>query len=284
MLVLDTPSNQVVLYNYELEISRNLEIGELILSVMQNRKVISKNDLNKSRCSPEFQNFIDIANSLKAFTKNVFIPTRNEILAINKFPLPDKSIGYEVRSEIIIDLYKKYLSSYPKEVNEFVFNRKDEDFFGDELDRIEFRLSYLRSIEVGITALAHTEQTTYESGSNLIELWNQMLSDYSDQSADLTVRIYLDKDGFIRVYTNPFLQYIAENNIQANRIRLCETCSKIFWAKREESRACSPKCAVAFRQKRWRETNKEEYNQNRRLNYAYKKSVKNKKENKNGTL
>jgi hypothetical protein len=77
----------------------------------------------------------------------------------------------------------------------------------------------------------------------------------------------------------------AIHGVDGDRIRTCEICNRIFWAKRKDSETCSVSCFNILRQRRHRKRNKEEINAKRRENYHYKKSIKNKKEKKdNGTL
>lgn len=76
----------------------------------------------------------------------------------------------------------------------------------------------------------------------------------------------------------------ALNGIEADRLRICTICNKIFWAKNKNSETCSKTCLNALRQRRHREKNKEEINLKRRENYRLKKKLRQIKENKNGTL
>lgn len=65
--------------------------------------------------------------------------------------------------------------------------------------------------------------------------------------------------GVLRVEVSPFLAML--NGIEAERIRLCPICQKLFWAGRRDKSACSLQCAGAFRQRKLRE------------NRAYKKNL-----------
>lgn len=74
---------------------------------------------------------------------------------------------------------------------------------------------------------------------------------------------------------------------EAERLRICEVCSRLFWAKRQESKTCSAKCYNNYRQRLYRNLTDEEKaerknrrNDNRKRNNKLKKI----REKKNGTL
>ncbi len=75
----------------------------------------------------------------------------------------------------------------------------------------------------------------------------------------------------IRVIKSRFLRAIEGVNI--DRLRVCEVCTNIYWAVRSDSKTCSRNCYNTFRQRQFREKNKNEYNEKRRANYAYKKTI-----------
>jgi len=63
-------------------------------------------------------------------------------------------------------------------------------------------------------------------------------------------RLLSDK-GKLRIETSPFLTML--NGIQADRIRICPVCEKLFWAGRLDKSACGELCAGTLRQRRLRE-------------------------------
>lgn len=62
--------------------------------------------------------------------------------------------------------------------------------------------------------------------------------------------------------------------VHLDRIRACEICGRIFWAKYKNSETCSTLCLNALRQRRHRKTNKEAINEKRRANYRRNKKLK----------
>ncbi len=76
-------------------------------------------------------------------------------------------------------------------------------------------------------------------------------------------------------------------HFEADRLRICEICGRIFWAKRKESKTCSAKCFNNFRQQLYRKLTAEEKAERksrRESNRERNKKLKQIKEKKNGTL
>jgi hypothetical protein len=73
----------------------------------------------------------------------------------------------------------------------------------------------------------------------------------------------------------------AFHEVELDRLRMCEICSRLFWAENKNSFTCSETCRNALRQRNHRKKNKEEINAKRRQNYQTKKRL---EKNKNGTL
>jgi len=78
---------------------------------------------------------------------------------------------------------------------------------------------------------------------------------------DITINFYepidagayleITKERTVRVRMSPFANAIKGAEI--DYLRYCETCGKIFYAGRKNQPCCTPKCAKAQRQKRWRQ-------------------------------
>ncbi len=76
-------------------------------------------------------------------------------------------------------------------------------------------------------------------------------------------------------------------HFEADRLRVCEICGRVFWAKRKESKTCSAKCFNNFRQQLYRKLTAEEKAERksrRKSNRERNKKLKQIKEKKNGTL
>lgn len=67
---------------------------------------------------------------------------------------------------------------------------------------------------------------------------------------DIPTFISLDDQGLISIIQAKFINAI--DGVEAARIRECEICKRIFWAGRKTQQACSPACAHALRNRRYR--------------------------------
>ena len=62
--------------------------------------------------------------------------------------------------------------------------------------------------------------------------------------------IEVGKDGRLEFLKGPTLQALEE--VEADRIRQCLVCEKIFWAGRKDKKCCGPRCLKAWHTRRWR--------------------------------
>jgi hypothetical protein len=74
---------------------------------------------------------------------------------------------------------------------------------------------------------------------------------YFHQPIDAGAYLEISRERTVRVRMSPFARAIAGAEI--DYLRYCETCGKIFYAGRKNQPCCTPKCAKAQRQKRWRQ-------------------------------
>lgn len=98
--------------------------------------------------------------------------------------------------------------------------------------------------------------------------------------------IQVDDEGIIRVVRDQFAA--AVEDVEANRIKECAICRRIFWAGRITQQACSVACAHALRNRRYRAKYKEylisrhmkqnETTQHRSISRSIKSSSKERKE------
>lgn len=73
---------------------------------------------------------------------------------------------------------------------------------------------------------------------------------------DLDARLRIIDKSRLEVKLGGFAQII--DGIDGDRIRICEICTQLFWAKRVESKACSATCANNLRQRLYRTLSREE--------------------------
>jgi hypothetical protein len=97
---------------------------------------------------------------------------------------------------------------------------------------------------------------------------------------------YISESNRLEIESNThYLEAIK--GIDADRLRICEICSRVFWAKRKESETCSTKCFNNLRVRRYRNLTPEEKAKRkaqREANKLQKIKIKKLKEKKNGTL
>lgn len=111
----------------------------------------------------------------------------------------------------------------------------------------------------------------------------QMLDDFgknkNDKSFELptieiTVKPMIDSEGKLEIKIPAVFDVL--NDINADRLRICEICNQIFWAKKKNSETCQKSCYNTLGQSRYRKKNREEINAKRRENYRRKKERENK--------
>jgi hypothetical protein len=78
---------------------------------------------------------------------------------------------------------------------------------------------------------------------------------YFHEPVDAGAYLLISNERTVKVQMSPFARAIEGAEI--DYIRYCETCGKIFYAGRKNQPCCTPKCAKAQRQKRWRQRYKE---------------------------
>jgi hypothetical protein len=74
---------------------------------------------------------------------------------------------------------------------------------------------------------------------------------YFHEPVDAGAYLEITRERTVRVRMSPFAQAIEGAEI--DYLRYCETCGNIFYAGRKNQPCCTPKCAKAQRQKRWRQ-------------------------------
>jgi hypothetical protein len=69
----------------------------------------------------------------------------------------------------------------------------------------------------------------------------------------LSIQLTITEDG--RITSEVFDKFVLDSliGVDATRLRECEICQRIFWARQENMVACSPRCSNVNRQRRLRE-------------------------------
>ena len=111
------------------------------------------------------------------------------------------------------------------------------------------------------------------------------IGDLNNELMIMTAVDLIKIGGKVKANLTGFASVIGK--FEAERLRVCEICNRLFWAKRRESKTCSAKCYNNYRQRLYRHLTDEEKverknrrNANRKVNNKLKKI----REKKNGTL
>lgn len=88
---------------------------------------------------------------------------------------------------------------------------------------------------------------------------------------DVASHLYLDSDGILQLSVDSFAETVR--GLQADRIRDCPVCGRIFWADRSDKSCCSEPCSNVFNTRRSRKRLSENRKYKRRL-VKRKRSVK----------
>ena len=78
---------------------------------------------------------------------------------------------------------------------------------------------------------------------------------YFHEPIDAVAYLSITTEGTVRVSMSAFARAIE--GAEVDYLRYCEMCGKLFYAGRKKQPCCTPKCAKALRQKRWRQKYKD---------------------------
>jgi hypothetical protein len=212
--------------------------------------------------------YIDLANMIPG---DLFIPSHIEAWDMTDKRLPSKKTLTEAD---ILRTYKRVFKDAPIELYKYVF-------VPEEWLSVQDKCDLLASLKHGLASLAYAvneERLENESVNETLESIEIYIPEFL---ATFYASIKVNSEGFLEPKIGEFFSFIANNKIEARRIRGCVMCGYIYWAYREDSWTCGPKCGNVLRQRIWQRRNKDAHNERRRLNYAYKKSRKNSKEKEN---
>jgi len=234
---------------------------------------------------PKLLEYIELANKIP---DGYSFLTYDEIIKLTF----DRNNGV-ASSEMIIEIYRYLTSEFPPDLYEYLFTFDSRvksirgDQFDDEFNRtdcIRTKYDLLSSINHAIWTLAYAVTEEFFANESISDNIQGIENYNSGFNTTLPSAVSVNEDGYVELKTTELFDFIATYKIEARRIRLCRICYKIFWANRMDKWTCSKECGNKLRQRNWQLENKEEYNEKRRENYAYKQNMKNKKEKKNGNL
>lgn|GEM_PF-6221231 len=138
------------------------------------------------------------------------------------------------------------------------FPHQGKAFFGaGELKAMHQRYLFLFAVREILHAASRAHVSLDEARHRLL-----LYQSYSNPSSALSQveslrgRFEINKSGKNKThklgYAKPATIWILEE-IEAERIRECEVCERLFWAGRLDQSACRPQCSNVLRARRWRE-------------------------------
>jgi hypothetical protein len=165
-------------------------------------------------------------------------------------PLPADTIGEWVDSEEwkgkpdstifdgMVEHYKRAVGRLPASVRRFI-----GPVTSDTLDQAQERHSFVLDGRRVLREIARADKS-----KRVLEI---------DSSQLALLRLELGPNSRISLVHTRLLQ--ALEGVEANRIKQCPNCWKIFWAGRIDQPGCSQRCTGNIRIKRWREAYPEKY-------------------------
>jgi hypothetical protein len=192
-------------------------------------------DRAKYRCRPELERLIDLVNS---------IPPDRELPHIQD--LMKECEGDKAR---VVDKLIEKLAGAPQS-----FTKADKyyelriDFEPIDIgDYIASRYMEFRRLRMTVREMARL--ASYSMVDRARFQVEQFFSPVEERS--LYAELDIDDRGEIIVRQDGWLEALI--GVQADRLRECEICRRIFWAEDTRSRACPTRCNNALRQRKWRE-------------------------------
>lgn len=205
---------------------------------------------NKSVCHPKLKEFIDLIN---------YIPSDYDFPTYKEIERFEGAFWDSLQSAKSLDNAKYlrgatyWMRDLPQEISDFVFQTMD--YF-----EVSERINLLYLLNTSLRLLGE-----FNSGLRVKTAY------YEPAAFNIRLNIQKDENGYLKPCGNEFIKLIEENNIEADRIRVCKMCEKVFWASRNDMKTCNTKCANSLRQKQWRERNSDTYKENRRKKYSESK-------------
>ncbi len=239
----------------------------------KNEEQITKKSRAKYQCPIELENMIEHLN---------LIPFNVEMEAFEH---------YREYNPEVLPLFRECFHKLPEDFQKHtrrIAQDKAEDYAQKGKKGIEEISGYKLGIATGFyRAFYDLRKAVME----FIDRTNRMrqgeeFDEFSDPLR-ITTTINLTKtDETFEASLTGFASLIG--HFQPDRLRICEICSRLFWAKRKESKTCSARCFNNFRQNLYRKLTVEEKAERkarREANKLRNKTLKEIKENKNnGTL
>ncbi len=216
--------------------------------VKQKAKPLEKKSRAKYDCPPELSEIIAIVNLVPL---NIEMKSFNSVLSqlemeksIRQSFSPEKT---EPEVDLRIEALKKCLHNLPEDFQKYIKSYEpilkaiQLKEYG-RADGLEYGLIsvYESFFQRWYSVKVFTERIKRERDGEVVS-WEQ-------ESLYISAKILRDEDR--TEYLSGFGGLIGK--FKSDRLRICKICSRVFWAKREDSETCSSRCLNAFNVRNYR--------------------------------
>lgn len=224
---------------------------------------MARNPLQSKQCPPKLAKVIELVNLFKPGARLPVLNTRSHSAHFRGRKAKQDKAKWTMRARL--DLYK-CLKEAPDDFRQFIYGKPElqipsfvdeysADLFDSTIEAVkryedftQLRVQLLRLIRF---VKSHNLRRCNDSRRIHVPL-------------PFLLKPVLDENGFIRIGGSLLLEALPD--IEANRVKECAECKRIFWAKNINQLCCDPKCANRRRVRRSRELQKDkevEYKYNR---------------------
>jgi len=237
----------------------------------------------KYKCHDDLEEILKIVNLVPP---DADMPNAGKVIEAftNEWLLQEQKTDVDLWSDIFDECFKDFDRKAKTNIFNCWFNKSAKS--NNDLDR--------RRYKALLDAVIITYEEIYQTRKNIKLVIDSVSekkkktenSSWHKPNLEISIPI-IEKDGEFRASLPVFLELISTINL--DRLRACEICNRVFWAKREESKTCSAPCFGILRTRRYRNLTPEEKAERKAKREAIKKSKEEQKlgkerAKKNGTL
>jgi hypothetical protein len=132
------------------------------------------------------------------------------------------------------DEFNKCIKPLPKEFHNYIFSFEESR----ALRVSDLSLNQLRLITAAYMQFYRLREDVKKFAIRIDRERKGELIDWETETMLIDAQILRDETG------NEYLTGLAGviGTFRSDRLRICQSCARLFWAKREDSKACSPRC------------------------------------------
>ena len=206
----------------------------------------------KYKCLPELADILEMVNLVPP---DADMPNAGKVIEAftNEWLLQEQKTDVDLWSDIFDECFKDFDREAKTNIFNFWFDKSAKS--NNDLDR--------RRYKALLDAVIITYEEIYQTRKNIklvidsVSEKKKKTENSSWHKPNLEISIPItEKDGEFRASLPVFLELISTINL--DRLRACEICNRVFWAKREESKTCSAPCFGILRTRRYRNLTPEE--------------------------